>query len=358
MTTKRASSPRSSPPLLPLPSWIPPSRVRWAVWALSTAADSQLGPAGGRSSRSTTSWSTSSSSASFRALPSGVSLSVAGLLETRRAARAGWSARRRGRRGARVLPERDQVAGRSSASGRPTRTWYVPGTRSRPPACARARTRPRTRSPPPAATGPRAGTSGRVPAPRGACRSAARKVRRERVRAHDVPGIDPQHGAKRVVEASRRRCALSAMPRMSWASPKVFHRSASGGSRSSSRQGLVQQCERVGDPVVVEEVLGGGRPVGAPRRACGWAEGRRAPGTARRARSCGPTRSASRSSNGARTGGGPDPDSHPGRPAPSGVWPPHPRRRAPLRASRRESKPREPPSASTPASPGMQLAKG
>src|SRR5262249_24096986 len=61
---------------------------------------------------------------------------------------------------------------------------------------------------------------------------------------------------------------------------------------------------------------------------------------------------------GARTAADRGPCSRRARPAPSVGRPPHPRRRAPPRASRHESRPREPPSAPTAARPGMQLAEG
>ena len=255
VTTKRASSPRSFPPLLPLPSWIPPSRVRWAVWALSTAADSQLGPAAGRSSRRITSWSTSSSSASFRALPSGVSCPSRGCW--RHGAREGGMVCSKARSTRSALSSRSCTrCGRS----RPPGVRRGPGTsreRGRgSPACARARTRPRKGSPPPAATAPTAGPSARAPARRGACRTAAGRCER-RVRAMTCRGSTRSTARKASSEASRRRCALSVIPGSAAHRRRSSPGPVPGGSRSSSARVWSRRASESATRSIVE-VLGGG----------------------------------------------------------------------------------------------------
>src|SRR5262249_48436828 len=91
-------------------------------------------------------------------------------------------------------------------------------------------------------------------------------------------------------------------------------------------------------------------------RGGGWGAGGRGPETAPRGGAAARPARTGAPRTAARSGADRGPCSRRARPAPSGVRPPHPWRQAPPRASRRESRPREPPSAPTAASPGMQLA--
>ena len=223
---------------------------------MSTAADSQLGPAAGRSSRRITSWSTSSSSASFRALPSGVSCPSPGLLETRRA---------RGRDGLlegevdaerAVLPELHQV--REGVGLRASDEDLVgPGNE------VEARRRVPEREPVHVDGRPRRLRLHRQPDLSRPRQLGAELVEplpeggRERVRAHDVPWIDPEHGAKGVVRGVATSLRAQRHPPDQLGIAEGLRPVRSGWEPLELRQGLVEEGERVGDAVVVEEVLGG-----------------------------------------------------------------------------------------------------
>ncbi len=235
------------------------------------------------------------------------------------------------------------TCGKENASGRPTRTWYVPGTRSSAAGVCPSAS-PSTYTVAPAGCD---WTESRELAGARQLRAqlveACAKGRRERVGAHDVTGIDPQDGAKRVVRgvATSQGAQRHAPDELG-----IAERLRSVGTRRKPLeldQGLVQQRERVGDAVVVEEVLGGGD---LPAHLVQGVGGRRSDaclelllGEERRSDPL--RRAAPRIA--ARTAADPGPGNHRARPAPSGASPPHPRKRAAQRASRRESRPRPPP---------------
>jgi hypothetical protein len=174
---------------------------------------------------------------------------------------------------------------------------------------------------------------------------------RESVRAHDMPRIDPEHRAEGVVRGFPASLRAQRHPADQLGITEGLRAVRSGREALELGQGLVEQGERVGDAIVVEEVLGGRH---LPSHLVERVRGRRAdarlelldgeelrPDPVRQ-----PLLELSRVPQQVRVVTVTERDQ-----GHAGCRPPHPWRRAPPRASRRESRPREAPSAPAPSRP-------